>query len=93
MTTTTNEQITYDKAFFNAANGIIYPTLKKAKSSSLKASIYRCWMANGEIVAMHFVYGFGEQVSTISNADQIIKHALELGTVGKSNNPIDKRIV
>lgn len=81
MTTPNEQQITYDKAFFNAANGLIYPTLKEAKNSSVKASIYRCWMANGEIVAMHFVYGFGEQVSTIANADQIIKHALELGVV------------
>lgn len=56
-----------------------YKTLKKAKLANEKASVYRCWLLDGEIKGMTVLKAYGTQVCTIMNADKYISDAIKNG--------------
>lgn len=76
------EKVKYDKCFYNDGTERTYKTLKKAKLANEKASVYRCWLLDGEIKGMTALKAYGTQVCTIMNADKRISEAIKSGAVG-----------
>lgn len=74
-----SEEVKYDKCFYNEGTKRTYKTLKKAKLANVEASVYRCWLLDGEIKGMTVVKAYGTQVCTIMNADKYISDAIKNG--------------
>lgn len=76
------ESVEYNKCFYNEGTKRAYKTLKEAKLANVKASVYRCWLLDGEIKYMANIRAYNEQICTISAADKYISDAIKKGTVG-----------
>ena len=72
----------YDKCFYNNGAKRAYKTLKQAKLANVNASVYRCWLLDGDIKGMTALKVYGTQVFTIINADKRISEAIKRGAVG-----------
>lgn len=76
------EAVEYNKCFYNDGTERTYNTLKKAKLAKKRASVYRCWLLDGEIKCMTPIGTYGAQFCTIMNADNRISEAIKSGAVG-----------
>lgn len=73
------EAVEYNKCFYNEGTKRAYKTLKEAKLANVKASVYRCWLLDGEIKGMTVLKAYGTHVCTIMNADKYISDAIKNG--------------